>query len=692
MNNDSGDGFASIIGWPGRYILLSWMTLAGLLTFQRFFWQIDFFRQRGSPFVTAFLIMTTALVAGVWAYEKLRPRCLRFELPALLFLPLCAASVYDTRSLVVLLALLIGAYAAGSALARKLGLAGLSAAEDIAVSIGLGLGCFMEVLFALGMAGLYRRPVFAGLLLFPIVAFPSSLYRLGSTASRLQSAWTSAAPAPFPGSLFVVFALPFLFCSEAVALSPSIAFDVLRQHLPAAEFYSAFHRLQPLPLDTYSYFPQGVETLMAMLYNLAGQTAAQMISPVFFFLAALLAFSLARRCGASVPVASIATLCGASIPFLHWDGSVAKNDLPLAFFELASLYSIVRWRSARSIRWLLCAALCLAFAANVKYTVVFGALPLMLLLARSCWQSRRRLAASVLVAAVLAGLGLLWPARAYILTGNPIMPVTPERAVRMQGAPRRWPTFAERAATFIETPWRMQFGPRTLFASPLRTPMGIALALFGPALFFARRPNRAWRQCLFFASVYFLIWAAVWPVPRFGVASILLFTVLGVSGLGGIFADAPRWMSAVVNGALAYCLIFALSGVMILEVNAPQIAYFAGRIDRDGYLRRTLATYPSLVALRRVSAPDDLTLGVGNCSTAYAPFPWRYTCLERDAPIPQIQRALAQHRFRFLMLPSTDARSDLLQALDPARVFAVEYGDANFTLYRIAAEGGASPR
>ncbi len=632
------------------------------------------------------------MVAGVLAYEKLRPKCLRIELAALFLLPICTASVYDTRSSIVLLALLLGAYAAGSALAEKLGLNGLSAVEDVAVSIGLGLGCLMEVLFALGLAGLYWRPIFGGLLLLPIVALPSSLYRLGRAASRLQSAWISAAPGPFPGSLFVVFALPFLFCCEAVALSPSIAFDVVRRHLPAAEFYSAFHRLQPLPLDPYSYFPQGVETLMAMLYSLAGQTAAQLISPVFFVLAALLAFSLARRCGANVPAAAIATLCGATIPFLHWDGSVAKNDLPLAFFELASLYSIVRWRSAPSNRWMLGAALFLAFAGSVKYTVVFGALPLILLLARSCWQSPRRIAALVPVAAVLTCLGLLWPARAYLLTGNPIMPETTARAFELQSARRHLPRFTERAVAFIETPWTMQFGPRTLFASPLRTPMGIALALFGPVLLFARRPNRAWRQCLFFASVYFLFWDAVWPVLRFGVASILLFTVLGVSGLGTIFANAPRWIKAGVSGALIYCLIFALSGVMILELNAPQLAYFAGRIDRDGYLRRTLTTYPALVALRRVSTPDDLTLGVGNCSTAYAPFPWRYTCLEGDVPLPRIRQALAQHRFRFLMLPSTMAQPDLLRALDPTGGFAVKYGDADFTLYRIAPEGGASPR
>ncbi len=363
---------------------------------------------------------------------------------------------------------------------------------------------------------------------------------------------------------------------------------------------------------------------------------------------------------------------------------MAKNDLPLAFFELASLYSIVRWRLTRSIRWLFCAAAFLAFAANVKYTVAFGALPLMLLLARSCWRTRRRLAAFAVVSAVLAGLALLWPARALMLTGNPIYPETPGHAVESRIAQRPTPGFAERAAAFVETPWTMQFGPRTLFASPLRTPMGVALALFAPALFLARWPNRAWRYCLFFAAVYFLCWAAVWPVPRFAVAAILLFTVLAVAGLGEMFQAAPRWMRIGVHAALIYSLLFALSGVMILEVNAPQLALLAGRIDRDAYLSRTLVTYPSLLALRGISAPDSLTLGVGNCATAYAPFPWRYACLEGDTSVSRIQAVLAKHRFRFLVLPSARAHPDLLRSLDPNGDFDPEYADANFTIYRIS--------
>lgn len=630
------------------------------------------------------------MVAGAWTYERLRRKCLRFELPALLFLPLSAAFVYDTRSTVVLLALLAGSYAAGSALAERLGLTGMSAAEDIAISTGLGLGCLMEILFALGLAGLYRGPIFAALLLFSILAFPSGLHRLGRAAARLQDAWTSSA-APFTGSLTVVFALPFLFSCEAVALTPSIAFDVLRQHLPAAEFYSAFHRLQPLPLDAYSYFPQGIETLMAMLFSLAGQTAAQTISPVFLLLAALMAFSLARRCGAGLPAASIATLCGVSIPFLHWDGSVAKNDLPLAFFELASLFSIVRWRLARSVRWLFCAAVFLAFAAHVKYTVAFGALPLLLSMARACWRTPRRTAAFAVVAAAIAGLGFWWPVRALALTGDPLYPERPGRAVELQISERPSSPFAERAAAFIETPWTMQFGPRTRFASPLRTPMGVALALFGPALLLAGWPNRAWRYCLFFAAVYFVYWAAVWPVPRFGVASILIFAVLGVAAFVEIFHDAPTWMKAGVRGALVYCLLFALSGVAILEVNAPQLALLAGRIGREGYLRRTLTGYGSLEALRGISAPDSLALGVGNCSAAYAAFPWHYICVERNASIPRIRQVLEEHPFRFLVLPSAMAHLDVARTLDPTALFQAEYSDADYTVYRIVA-GGASSR
>ena len=104
-------------------------------------------------------------------------------------------------------------------------------------------------------------------------------------------------------------------------------------HLPSAMFYSAKQALVPLAGLDYSYFPQGFEVLMTAAHLFAGQAAAQMISPTFFGLTAFFVFVVARECGLARAPAIAATIFGTSIPFLHWTGSVAKNDIALALFQ-----------------------------------------------------------------------------------------------------------------------------------------------------------------------------------------------------------------------------------------------------------------------------------------------------------------------------------------------------------------------
>jgi len=83
---------------------------------------------------------------------------------------------------------------------------------------------------------------------------------------------------------------------------------------------------------------------------LAGQPCAQMLPPVFFLLAALLLVRIVRACGGSPTGAVCGVVFAASVPFLHWTGSVAKNDLAMAFFELAALYCLPALARMRPLR------------------------------------------------------------------------------------------------------------------------------------------------------------------------------------------------------------------------------------------------------------------------------------------------------------------------------------------------------
>src|SRR5262249_51793863 len=137
--------------------------------------------------------------------------------------------------------------------------------------------------------------------------------------------------------------LAFAMCSLLVILAPSLAYDVLRIHLPLAHSYAALHALRVLPNLSYGYFPQGVETLMTLGYALAGDPAAQMLPPVYFLLTLVAAFRVGRLCELSRAGVLAGVLFIAATPVIHWTGSVPKNDLALAFFTLSAILAYLLW-------------------------------------------------------------------------------------------------------------------------------------------------------------------------------------------------------------------------------------------------------------------------------------------------------------------------------------------------------------
>jgi hypothetical protein len=640
-------------------LLLVWLAAAAAFTFPMFVWQLDYFRKPGPGYREAFLVLSAALVLAGFFYERIRPSLARFEPLFYAAIPISLGLLHDPVSTLVVLLTAASACALGGGLFRA-----MSVEAEPAVDTALGLGVLMSAFTWLGMAGLLYPQIVLLVLLVPLAIFRGGWSRL------LPAAHSGSIP--LWNSLAAIFGLIFLLCSACVMIAPALAFDVIRQHLPAAQFYAAHHRIAPLPLNEYSYFPQGVETLMAAALTLASPAAAQMVPVLFFGLAVLLCRSLALRTGLDNSGAWMGALCAAALPFAHWTGSVAKNDLALTCFEFASLYCLVRWGLERAEHWLFAAAAFLGFACSIKYIVLFGALPLGLLLLHACWRNGRW-RTFVTAVAIVAATGLAWPLRAWVLTGNPAYPEHLGRSGSFELAKASLP-WSDKLIAFLETPWTMHF--HAIFASPLPAPAGVLLVLFLPVWFLSRRKgNTATRYCLFFAILYWLYWAALWPVMRFGAAPLMLLVVLTTGCVFSWYAGASKWTRAAINGALVYSLLFCLSGVMIMEINAPQIRFLARRINGREYVRGVLPSVASLDFLAGAARPGDLVLSIGNCALTYAGVPWNYECLSPRLPPAQIRRRLSERPFRFLILPS--------HFTPPVVLRKAEYSDAAFSVYRL---------
>jgi hypothetical protein len=651
-------GLLSNAGW------IAWIAAVGAATVPVMIWHVRYFRHPGGGALQILYIGLIALAAGLPIYHRLRQRILwRYEPAMLVGLPLLAALIYQTRAALVTLWLSVAAYALGRRVLGRMRLMTPGPLEEIVMATGAGLGLLACVGFILGLAGGYYALVVSLLLGAACFLCAREIPHLWTAVRAVYGQWgANQEMRSGLATLLVVFAALFIVTGSMVALAPSLAYDVLRYHLAEVKVYSGQHAFAVMPFNASCYFPQNAEVLMTLAYSLAGQAAAQMTPPLFYGLALALLFVLIGRCGATPLGALVGVLFAGTLPFVHWTGSVAKNDLALAFFLLAPVYTYVRWRETSDFGWIRLGVFFTAVAAGVKLAAVYALPPLAVFLGIAVWRERRRARAALEMAILFAIFGLFWPARALLLTGNPVYPFSLGASVS-NNVSIPSPGWRAALARLIELPWNVHLHGQVYFESLLPYPLGIFFLLFAPVWVLVRhsRANAAERSCLTFAAMFLLYWAATVDTLRFAIAPILLLGGLTGWRIAALAGALPPWTRRCTLGAAAYALALALMGAAIIEVNGPQLRLFAGRLDAAGYLRQALVTYSSLEYLKTRAAPGERIFGIGNCSAAYAPDPAAFDCIPpKDAGSARwLEERLRRNHFRFVIVPVKGAGSQI---------------------------------
>jgi len=634
---------------------LIWLAAAFWLTWPGFRWEVEYFRSPGPLFFRLLIAVLAFFPIAVWGYRRLRRgRLWGWEFAIILSIPVTAAFLYEAKAAAVTLAILVASFAMGRRLRGLLAVPAEGAVEDLTISSGLGLGTLHCLLFLLGLAGRYSVPAFLTCILLFLLMGAREIPALWTAFGQLHRGWAGTTELRgWGGTLITVFGAAFVTCSVMVILAPSLAYDVLRVHLPLVHYYAAQHALRTPPYLSYGYFPQGVETLMTMGYVLAGDAAAQMLPPVYFALAMLMGYRIGRMCGLSQFAALTGTLFAAATPLVHWTGSVAKNDLALAFFMLAALHGYLRWRESGDFHSVLAGAFFLAIGAGVKHSVVYAVPPIALLYAHAAIGQPRPVRALAKLAAIFVVFGTFWIARTWLLTGNPAYPFSPEAALAGKDATYPWTL----AVHFLRLPWDIHFRGRGYFESPLDNPMGIALVLFVPLWALARRKlNRAEGACLLFCALYLPYWALVQGQPRFAIAPILILQVLTAGRVIQFCRGRRPVVRLSLYAASVYALLFGLLGAAIVEINTPQLRYFAGRIDKPEYLREALLPYRAVEFVHDRAHPGDPVLSAEACPFVYAPNPGVFDCIwPVDLGRDNLDALLQRRNYRFLIVPVSRA-------------------------------------
>lgn len=665
-----------------------WAATAAALSWPDLLANLEFFKKPGPQFYTATVIGLAVAALAVPAYARIRRRSLwRFE-PAFLalFAPL-VCFLYEPKGTAVAGAYLVGAAAAGRYCKQKLGLETDSPIAEIGLSAALGLGLWTYAQIVLGVLNAYYWQTSLAMLVAAIVVFRNQIPPLWQAIRAALADWRKPDSSDSPLiALCFVFATILLALSLMVSLTPTISIDAITYHNASTLHYAVTHSLQPNLGSSGSIIPQGFEILMTGVYLLAGWPAAQFISPIFFAVTLLILYRLARECGLDRTAAFCGVVTAASPPFLHWACSVVKNDAAVACFQLAALYCFVRGRRFSNANWPLAGAFFLALSVGAKLTAIYAVAPLGLLLLYGLARAKVNRRHMLALAAFVIFAAPFWQVRSYLAKGSLFYPFDTEQAVGS------FPPLAgeERPiwVAFPMQPWSVHFEGHRTFESVSDNPSGMFLVFFWPVWLFIKRkrPNAAERICLFFTGLYFLHWGYMGGYVRYGITIFLLLVALTVGRVVAFYRQRGPSARRSIEIAWTYTFLFALVVTMLLEVNAPQLRYLAGRISKVEFQREAVRFFPPLEYLSTVVGPDDLIFSLDNQARGYAPWPANYDYMtprtrKRTYTMDEIVERMKRKPYRYFIVP-TELHEQYRERLESEFPVEFAYGDEHYTVYR----------
>lgn len=468
--------------------------------------------------------------------------------------------------------LLGAARAAGRAALRPLRLP-REDAESFVLEAGAGLGLLSLLLFALGLLGLWTRPVFVALL-----------------ALGLYPAWR-ALPRPrlpaFAGRLEALLAVPIALAALSgfiASNAPAAEWDSLAFHLALPQAYARAGELLALTDRLH-----GLEPLAAGLFHvpaiaLGDESAGQVAMLLFQWLMALSLWAAGRaRFGgrAALPAAGLFLVS----PAVTEASGNAGADFAVGLWAMLSFWAAWRGRE-RGGAWLPLSGALGGFAASSKTSGIMLAtalFPLVLLDARR--RGRPAEAAAWLAACVAAAAP--WLLRAAYHTGNPLFPYF----AALFGGDERALWLDERARRAVIAGWEHVLAG----AWPLLVPL-LALGL-------ASRREAAQdpfaRRVAAYAALFGLSWAASQPLWRYTIPT-----------LPWLYALASGW--AFSRGP---ALLLAAGFLPALGLGANNEAFAAfglrpsdGRSPREAYLARRVDVWPALERVNRTLPPEARVL------------------------------------------------------------------------------------
>jgi 4-amino-4-deoxy-L-arabinose transferase-like glycosyltransferase len=295
-----------------------------------------------------------------------------------------------------------------------------SAWEDIAYSIGLGLGVIIFLMMLLGFAKLLY-PWLAVCLILALVAGCYPVYSYWP--ANLISALRRFKPLEKKSIIVIVAVVATILALLPVLeypLYPPTGYDATSYHLPMARYFTEWHAIGVAPYLRFPVFTLNMQMLFTLMLMVGDGIDAQMVHYLTFILIAVALIAWGKRAQSLRSGLWAAAMVFASLHFFAL-ASVADVDLGLTLFVTLGIYSFMNWISLRDDKWLWLSAVFLGLASGTKYSALF--VVLMLAVVALYYDIRaRRLRFSLIFALIAILVGCPWYIRNAIVAGNPVWP------------------------------------------------------------------------------------------------------------------------------------------------------------------------------------------------------------------------------------------------------------------------------
>jgi 4-amino-4-deoxy-L-arabinose transferase-like glycosyltransferase len=535
------------------------------------------------------------------------------------------------------------AFCLGRSIGQALKLDFVSAGEEVAYSVMLGVGVFGLNLLGLGLAG-WLRPL-PVILLFAVVAAITHrqfirLYDLSRNYLRSLRAT--------PGKIACLVAFVLMLALFILrAATPPYSPDEAIYHLPVTQAFVERGRVFPLTDNFSGNLPFLVHMLYAVCLMAKTDIAAKLLS---FLLAVISAFGVYGFCARflSRRIGSLALFIFFAAGMVIENAVTTRIDVTLAGMLFLTTGALITHLETGGRGWLVASALLAGFSLGIKYSAGVWLLCIGVMFCVECLRKRMPLAtilrSGLLFIAIALATAAPWLIKNAVWFHNPLYPFfTGEVAGLENGSPRYFTAedgrkiathfeqarkenpeavaaleknLADRAAKRPERHplrfWQYLTKPNSYnVADPALTPNYLFLCV--PLLIFIRKSK--WVIWLLVISVGFflltvrVVWVARYLLPLYPALTVVTaYALESMAERIGKYLHIGRWVAGVV-------VAIALGIVLIpsrRELASRRVWLFInGSLSRQEFLTSARGDYRMLDFVNRELAQGGKVLMIG---------------------------------------------------------------------------------